>query len=104
MDHYINLFKEQLGTDDMHSSPFLDAAHKLLERVAGADGWKPIESYDKLKKKPKHAVFYFEATTPARGQHSQNGLPPHIELRRNFGSRVCILWLELPDPAKPTAG
>ena len=33
MGYYIDLFREQLGSDDMHNTPFLDAAHKILEEL-----------------------------------------------------------------------
>ncbi len=33
MQHYIDLFREQLGSDDMHSTPFLDAAHKIVQEL-----------------------------------------------------------------------
>lgn len=62
--------------------------------------WLPIESYDKLKKKPKHAAFWFEGTPPARGQSGKYGLSPCVALTRFYGSRVCTHWTPLPnDPA-----
>lgn len=62
--------------------------------------WQPIETYDSLKKKPKHAVFLFGGTAPARGQAGKYGLYPMIELSRFCGSRVCIGWYPLPDIPK----
>lgn len=33
MQYFIDLFREELGTEFMHSSPFLDASHKIVEEL-----------------------------------------------------------------------
>jgi hypothetical protein len=60
--------------------------------------WMPIETYDALKEKPKHAVFYVKATQPKRpGGHT---LREMIVGTRTFGLREITLWLALPPPPK----
>lgn len=59
--------------------------------------WQPIDTYDALKKKPKHAVFYFKAECDDRGR---NRLIPIIELSRTYGYRTCTHWMPLPEPPK----
>jgi hypothetical protein len=58
--------------------------------------WLPIKTYDKLKKKPKFAVFLFEAIPPPRPGGIGHGIA--IENTRHYGSRVCTHWLKLPEP------
>ena len=54
--------------------------------------WQPIETYDALKKKPRFAVFYVEATTAGRGYLSEM-----IVTERLFGYRTITHWVALPD-------
>lgn len=65
------------------------------------DGWQAIETYDGMKKKPAHAVFWFEGTAPARGQLGKYGLPPMMSLERIRGSRICTHWMPLPLAPEP---
>ena len=59
--------------------------------------WQPIEIYDKLKRKPKLAVFRFAPVPPAR-----LGLDETYEMARRYGNRVCTHWMSLqPLPAPP---
>lgn len=60
--------------------------------------WQPIETYDALGIKPKHAVFFFEATKPTR--RAGYVLDALIETKRYFGFRVCTHWMPLPPPPK----
>jgi hypothetical protein len=60
--------------------------------------WQPIETYDKLKKKPALAVFWFAGTPPSRGGRGEYCLSPCAQLSRSMGSRVCTHWMPLPAP------
>lgn len=60
------------------------------------DGWRDIASYDRLKHKPRLAVFYFPAVT--NSSHPSNNLRATVQLQRVFGNRVCTKWMPLPDP------
>ena len=57
--------------------------------------WKPIETYDKLKTKPKLALFWFEELKPRWANGI--GLNACANLSRQMGSRVCTHWMPLPD-------
>ena len=60
--------------------------------------WLPIDTYDKLKKKPGFAVFY---VAEIKKRHRNNyGLPETIALSRSFGSRDVTHWMPLPEPPK----
>ena len=54
--------------------------------------WQPIETYDKLKVKPRYAVFYFEATG------GRNPRDETMQFTRSYGSRNCTHWINLPNP------
>ena len=58
--------------------------------------WQPIETYDAMKKKPKLCVFWFKDMP----QGKNYTLPAIAVLDRHFGSRVCVHWIELPEPPK----
>jgi len=45
--------------------------------------WQPIETYDAMKKKPTHCLFWF-AEKPPSG-NGGNGLPACASLNRNMG-------------------
>lgn len=57
--------------------------------------WQPIETWDKLKKKPEFAVFYVQ---PKEGNRPYTGLPRMIVTERRYGSRVVSHWMPLPAP------
>jgi hypothetical protein len=60
--------------------------------------WQPIETYDKLKRKPKLAVFWFaEEVHKTRSDLNLKGM---ARLERRAGFRTCILWMPLPEPPK----
>lgn len=59
--------------------------------------WKPIETYDGLRIKPKHAVFLFKEEL---GRDGKVNLGRIIELVRFYGSRTCTHWMPLPEPPK----
>ena len=61
--------------------------------------WQPIETYDKLKKKPEFAVFYVQ---PKEGNRPYTGLPRMIVTERRYGSRVVSHWMPLPAPPERT--
>ena len=54
--------------------------------------WQPIETYDKLKTKPKFAVFYVDEN---KDQRNYRG--PGVVTVRYYGSRTISHWCELPD-------
>ena len=57
--------------------------------------WQKIEIYDKLKKKPKLAVFWFEELKP---QWTYGiSLAACLNTSRTMGSRVCTHWIPLPE-------
>lgn len=56
--------------------------------------WKPVETYDKLKKKPKHAVFFVKVKIVDGRPYAS--LPELISTERRFGCREVTHWLELP--------
>jgi hypothetical protein len=58
--------------------------------------WQPIETYDALKKKPKHAMFLFRRES--RGGRGDFVLEQTIQPARIYGLRVCTHWIELPPP------
>lgn len=55
--------------------------------------WIPIEKYDAMKKKPKWAIFWFEAT-----QSGRIFLRPMIRPDRVAGSRVCTHFAIITPP------
>jgi len=57
--------------------------------------WQPIETYDKLKKKPRFAVFFFRANDAER---HQNCLPEMMDVERYRGSRIATHWKKLETP------
>ncbi|MDX5369238.1 MAG: hypothetical protein LPL29_07650 [Alphaproteobacteria bacterium] len=61
--------------------------------------WKPIETYDRLKRPPKHCLFLFaESSMRPSNPTSAYVLPQTVQLTRYMGSRVCIAWCKYPDP------
>ena len=61
--------------------------------------WEPIEDYDKLKKKPRHAVFLFSGETPKNGkQGAAYYLVQCVNTSRSMGFRTCTHWMPLPEP------
>lgn len=58
--------------------------------------WQPIETYDKLKKKPKYAVFRVKEKIVEERPYA--GLPELVVTERRFGSRIITHWLEIPLP------
>ena len=60
-------------------------------------GWQPIATYDKLKKKPELAVFWFRPVKASK-YHTHTGLRALIATDRFLGSRVCVYWMPLPEP------
>jgi len=58
--------------------------------------WQPIETYDKLKKKPKLAVFWFKESSA--GRNITLYATPYLS--RSMGSRICTHWMPLPDAPK----
>ena len=58
--------------------------------------WQPIETYDKLKRKPKLSVFWFKEFKPLWSNGI--GLNAFASLDRIMGSRTCVLWMPLPEP------
>ena len=61
--------------------------------------WQPIETYDKLKKKPKYAVFYVQEKIVVDRPYA--GLSALISTDRRFGSRIVTHWIQLPnDPVE----
>ena len=54
--------------------------------------WLPIETYDKLKKKPPLAVFRFKPTEPIG--ISRDFLVEAFKTERNMGHRVCTHWFK----------
>ena len=61
--------------------------------------WEPIETYDKLKRKPKMAVFWFKEAQAGRSVV----LYATPYLSRTMGSRICTHWMRLPDPPEVEA-
>lgn len=59
--------------------------------------WLPIETYDKLKKKPKYAVFFVAATEPTNAYHPHTALAAMVSTDRHRGSRTITHWMPLPD-------
>ena len=57
--------------------------------------WQPIETYDKLKKKPKRAVFFVKAFT--NEGRSYASLAATVVTERYFGQRTVTHWLPLPN-------
>lgn len=60
--------------------------------------WQPIETYDALKKKPDHAVFWFEEVEHERKYAS---LPATARTERDMGRRVCTHWFKFDPPVTP---
>ena len=57
--------------------------------------WQPIETYDKLTRKPKLAVFRFASVA-----NSRNEMDEVYQLRRTYGFRTCTHWMPFI-PATP---
>lgn len=57
--------------------------------------WQPIETYDKLKKKPKFAIFFVEEAIGDRSYTWQDAM---IITTRNCGSRTIKLWMPIEAP------
>jgi len=60
--------------------------------------WLPIETYDKLKKKPRYAVFWVAAKPPNNEYQPQTALREMVCLERHFGSRDVTHWMPLEEP------
>lgn len=54
--------------------------------------WEPIEKYDAMKRKPKHAVFFVESMMSGKSE-----LPAMIVTERRFGWRVVTHYFVLPE-------
>ncbi len=54
--------------------------------------WRPIEEYDRLKKKPKNVVFLV-----AESKSGRLSLPQAITLERQYGFRTTTHYIVLPD-------
>ena len=66
------------------------------QATAKVQQWQPIETYDKLKRKPKLSVFWFKELKPLWSNGI--GLNACASLDRIMGSRTCVLWIPLPEP------
>lgn len=59
------------------------------------ENWRPIETYDQMKRKPRLAVFWFSAVPATRP--GGFGLDACANLSRTMGSRTCTHWMPLPE-------
>lgn len=59
--------------------------------------WQPISTYDKLKTKPKFAVFFVEKT---KGERPQSSLGSMIVTSRVFGFRTVTHWMDVSQPSQ----
>lgn len=61
------------------------------------NGWKPIDTYDRLTKKPRFAIFYVE---PLTGGMTGLSLAPLIVTERRYGSCVITHWMPIDPPTE----